>query len=85
MALSAPEGLTRASTTAPCYCWASQARFAGRSWSPSTSPTSKERITIRRSETDQEGHGMTIAIVRGCHACPVKAVKAWLAASGIIF
>jgi site-specific recombinase XerD len=41
------------------------------------------RITIRRSKTDQEGHGTTIAIVRGHHACPVKAVKAWLAASGI--
>jgi hypothetical protein len=41
------------------------------------------KVTIRRSKTDQEGHGATIAIVRGHHACPVKAVKAWLAASGI--
>jgi integrase len=41
------------------------------------------KIVIRRSKTDQEGHGTTIAIVRGHHACPVKAVKAWLAASGI--
>jgi hypothetical protein len=39
--------------------------------------------TIRRSKTDQEGHGQVIAIVRGVTACPVKAVKAWLAASGI--
>ena len=36
------------------------------------------RVLIRRSKTDQEGHGETIAIVRGHHACPVKAVKAWL-------
>ena len=42
------------------------------------------RITIRRSKTDQEGHGQVIAIVRGNSTCPVKAVKAWLAASGII-
>jgi integrase len=41
------------------------------------------KIVIRRSKTDQEGHGTTIAIVRGHHARPVKAVKAWLAACGI--
>ncbi len=41
------------------------------------------RITIRRSKTDQEGQGQVIAIVRGNSTCPVKAVKAWLAASGI--
>jgi integrase len=41
------------------------------------------KIVIRRSKTDQEGLGQTIAIVRGHHACPVEAVKAWLAASGI--
>jgi integrase len=41
------------------------------------------RVLIRRSKTDQEGHGATIAIVRGHHACPVKAVKAWLSAAGI--
>src|SRR6516165_2707237 len=35
------------------------------------------KVTIRRSKTDQEGHGETIAIVRGSAACPVKAVKAW--------
>jgi hypothetical protein len=39
------------------------------------------RVLIRRSKTDQEGHGETIAIVRGHHACPVKAVKAWLSAA----
>jgi hypothetical protein len=30
----------------------------------------------------RRGHGETIAIVRGSAACPVKAVKAWLAAAG---
>jgi hypothetical protein len=41
------------------------------------------KITIRRSKTDQEGHGATIAIARGVTTCPVKAVKAWLQAAGI--
>lgn len=41
------------------------------------------RITIRRSKTDQEGHGQTIAIVRGGETCPVKAVKNWIAAAAI--
>jgi integrase len=41
------------------------------------------RVLIRRSKTDQDGRGQTIAIVRGHHACPVKAVKAWLSAAGI--
>jgi site-specific recombinase XerD len=41
------------------------------------------RVIIRRSKTDQEGQGQTIAIVRGSAACPVKAVKAWLAAAAI--
>lgn len=41
------------------------------------------RVTIRRGKTDQEGRGATIAIVRGAIACPVRAVKEWLAASGI--
>jgi integrase len=41
------------------------------------------KIIIRRSKTDQEGHGETIAIVRGGATCPVKAVKAWLQAAGI--
>jgi site-specific recombinase XerD len=41
------------------------------------------KITIRRSKTDQEGHGETIAIIRGGACCPVKAVTAWLQASGI--
>jgi len=41
------------------------------------------RVTIRRSKTDQEGQGATIAIIRGGTSCPVKAVKAWLDAAGI--
>ena len=35
------------------------------------------RVTIRRSKTDQEGHGHVIAIPRGVIACPVAALKAW--------
>jgi integrase len=41
------------------------------------------RIFIRHSKTDQESAGATIAIIRGARSCPVEAVKAWLAASGI--
>ena len=40
-------------------------------------------MTIRRSKTDQEGHGATIAIIRGGTSCPAKAVRAWLDAAGI--
>ncbi len=42
------------------------------------------RVTIRRSKTDQEGIGCTIAIVRGGACCPVRAVRAWLDAAGIV-
>jgi site-specific recombinase XerD len=41
------------------------------------------RVTIRRSKTDQEGLGVTIAIVRGGACCPVKALRAWLDEAGI--
>jgi site-specific recombinase XerD len=41
------------------------------------------RVTIRRSKTDQEGVGQTIAIVRGGACCPVRAVRTWLDATGI--
>jgi integrase len=41
------------------------------------------RVTIRRSKTDQDGEGQEIAIPRGCRIEPVKAIEAWLAASGI--
>jgi hypothetical protein len=79
---------SRAPATAHCCCWASQARFAGQSSWRSTSPTLRKprngfKIIIRRSKTDQEGRGDTIAIARGVTACPVKAVKARLQAAGI--
>ena len=41
------------------------------------------RVTIRRSKTDQEAQGATIAIIRGGACCPLRAVKAWLDAAGI--
>jgi site-specific recombinase XerD len=41
------------------------------------------RVHIRRSKADQEGVGMTVAIVAGSIACPVKAVQAWLEASRV--
>lgn len=42
-------------------------------------------IRQRRSKTDQEGHGRRIGIPNGSRAetCPVRALQAWLAASGI--
>jgi hypothetical protein len=40
-------------------------------------------VTIRRSKTDQEGQGRTVAIVRGSIACPVQAVRNWLDAARI--
>src|SRR5690242_9089711 len=40
-------------------------------------------VTIRGAKTDQERSGTTIAIIRGSVACPVEAVKEWLAAAGI--
>ena len=41
------------------------------------------RVTIRRGKTDQEGMGVTIAIVRGALACPAAALRAWLDAARI--
>jgi integrase len=42
-------------------------------------------VTVRRSKTDQEGHGQQRAIVPGRKAerCPVRALNAWLEAAGI--
>ncbi|WP_194724057.1 site-specific integrase [Noviherbaspirillum malthae] len=41
-------------------------------------------ITLPRSKTDQEGHGMVKAIPYGDETfCPVTALKAWLQAAGI--
>ena len=41
------------------------------------------RVTIRRSKTDQEGFGATIAVARGSIACPVDAVRTWIRAAEI--
>ena len=40
-------------------------------------------VTIRRSKTDQEGEGVTIAIARGDVSCPAKALREWLDAARI--
>jgi site-specific recombinase XerD len=40
-------------------------------------------VSIRSSKTDQEREGVSIAIARGDVACPAKALRAWLDASGI--
>lgn len=42
-------------------------------------------VTLRRSKTDQEGRGSKIGIPFGSNpeTCPVRAVEAWLEASGI--
>jgi site-specific recombinase XerD len=41
-------------------------------------------ITVRRGKTDQEAQGRTISISRGDVACPVKALREWLDAAGIV-
>lgn len=41
------------------------------------------RVTVRKSKTDQEGQGATIAIMRGSTACPVNAVRTWIDSAGI--
>lgn len=42
-------------------------------------------LTIRKSKTDQEAHGTEVAVLYGSDpkTCPVRALKAWLEASGI--
>jgi site-specific recombinase XerD len=42
-------------------------------------------VTLRRSKTDQEGRGQRLGIPYGSRpsTCPVRALKAWLEASGI--
>jgi integrase len=43
------------------------------------------RVTIRRSKTDQEAKGQTIAVLRGAGPfCPVRFLREWLDAAGII-
>jgi len=42
------------------------------------------RVQLRRSKTDQEGEGRTVGIPRGSEgACPVTALRAWLAGAEI--
>ena len=41
------------------------------------------KVTIRRSKTDQEGAGQVIAIPFGKIACPIAALKEWIAVAGI--
>jgi len=41
------------------------------------------RITIRKSKTDQEGRGVTIAIVKGAACCPCRALMEWCQAAKI--
>jgi len=41
------------------------------------------RVSIRKSKTDQEGLGATIAIAPGSIACPVDAVRAWIKAADV--
>ena len=41
------------------------------------------RITLRRSKTDQEGHGQILPILRGDRSCPVAALVSWLSAAEI--
>jgi len=41
------------------------------------------RVRIRKSKTDQEGLGATIAIVPGSIACPVEATRNWIEAARI--
>ena len=40
-------------------------------------------VTIRRSKTDQEAEGATIAIPRGGQDCPVTALETWLLAASV--
>jgi hypothetical protein len=41
------------------------------------------KITIGHSKTDQEGAGQIIAIPFAKIACPIVALKEWIAAAGI--
>lgn len=42
-------------------------------------------VRIRRSKTDPEGAGRSVALPRGAHpkTCPVRAIEAWMAAAGL--
>jgi hypothetical protein len=47
------------------------------------SPKTTGKPRGRHSKTDQEGAGQTIAIPPGRIACPVAALREWIAAAGI--
>lgn len=40
-------------------------------------------VNIKRSKTDQEGAGSSVAIIQADHYCPIKAMDHWLDLSGI--
>ena len=40
-------------------------------------------ITVRRSKTDQEGHGQAVPVLEGQHLRPMEALRRYLAAAGI--
>jgi site-specific recombinase XerD len=42
------------------------------------------QVTIRRSKTDQEGQGATVAIVSGSTSCPVNALRIWIETAGTV-
>ena len=41
------------------------------------------RVTIRRSKTDQEGHGVVVAVPEGRRLTPLTHLRTWLTISGI--
>jgi site-specific recombinase XerD len=41
------------------------------------------QLRVRRSKTDQERQGVTVAIAPGSSTCPIAALKSWLVAGGI--
>jgi hypothetical protein len=49
---------------------------------PDIAETETLLVTIRRSKTDQDGEGVTVAITRGDVACPARALREWLDAAG---
>lgn len=42
------------------------------------------RVTIRRSKADQEGEGVTVAVLDVRRLKPVAHLKAWLGTTGIV-
>jgi site-specific recombinase XerC len=42
------------------------------------------QVTIRKSKTDQESQGATVAIVSGSTSCPVNALRIWIETGGTV-